>query len=1018
MLNVLVIMHVTPMRPMLPTLLFAMFILPVFLPAASAGGMLVCGINGGTCDDWDKAEDGTPNQPDWIEGVYEFDLVDTSTINMEMTWALREFNRSALGLDSVDIDSAWGLEGMSAQDGAPADMIRNYFTQEIGGGVTIKQKLQMEVNDTISELLSSGFGTVNSISSSYVDSINNAGLITTCEDNPAIDSAEEAAIANDVFNPPICFSVTASVSLSTSTFNLGSVDALTLERVYKGLLAMGSDITSGFEVFADPGHEAHFVINPPDYATVLATDATGIPTIRAGTPSYMAAEWTIDNTDAVISGERISRDVSIKVGHRNSTQTSSVAVTSEDKGLDLRVTLDLSDESEAWIEVVAGIHHLDQETMEDWGISLVDVTDNATIPWVTSDGIRMAYHNDIIDLTSFTDNFPMDLVGDSIEDAVPSVGEIVVYDAEWVSDSLSIGMPEPSGGLNHTHDTCPESLPPGTDAYYCVQGPNAMDGSSPIYLRAYSESFDLHLLDIIKQEVGDTTGFLDAIQEQDLQRLLEAGLSIETEFGPDLLRNMIPDDMPPTEMTLELVLPQWMSSATGQSSIKLVERTVGEDQLGISMSSPPGEGYDPRHAIYDEDGEEICSAHVSDWSCVDFDMELEVSDVNINEWGPSAEMTIAFSAGIDIYRIKVPNMVRENMSSGNNSVDIEVISSDLLRLGLDISGRLLEPRMTDFELGDDNLSVVLTKGGIEDMVDEIGIRGTKIIHDLAEELSDANDSIEVDLSGIQIITELSIGNIGASIGDDVPISMKLTIPEFTIAAGVTNGWGGISDGEPTIGIATSFASPITQMLTDFSRGITSVGKQLVSLEGSGINLHQDEQPFEFQIEERDLVIHEESNTELRGEFTITMPGGIVLEEFQSANGWEDVGEDEDGRQQIKIDIESFAQGDEFNFKVSISWGFILGQIWAYPAVVMGLMIWRIRARRKKKRKKQDAKFNKRSMKKFEKKGGLSSTEFAMLGRGEEASSSFGGGPGAGPPPVPDGLNNDLDIYSDDIWNYP
>ena len=69
---------------------------------------------------------------------------------------------------------------------------------------------------------------------------------------------------------------------------------------------MGSDITSGFEVFADPGHEAHFVINPPDYATVLSTDSSGIPTIRAGPPSYMAAEWTIDNTDAPISGERIS----------------------------------------------------------------------------------------------------------------------------------------------------------------------------------------------------------------------------------------------------------------------------------------------------------------------------------------------------------------------------------------------------------------------------------------------------------------------------------------------------------------------------------------------------------------------------------------------------------------------------------------------------------------------------------------------------------------------------------------
>ena len=36
------------------------------------------------------------NQQDWVVGVYEFDLVDTSTIQMEMSWALREYNRSVL----------------------------------------------------------------------------------------------------------------------------------------------------------------------------------------------------------------------------------------------------------------------------------------------------------------------------------------------------------------------------------------------------------------------------------------------------------------------------------------------------------------------------------------------------------------------------------------------------------------------------------------------------------------------------------------------------------------------------------------------------------------------------------------------------------------------------------------------------------------------------------------------------------------------------------------------------------
>ena len=145
-------MGMTPMRPTLSALMLALFILPAFLPLASAGGMMACSVSAGVCDDWDKADDGTPNQQDWIEGVYEFDLVDTSTIEMEMTWALREFNRSTLGLDYSALDTAWDMEGMTEQDGAPADLIRHFFSQEIVTGVTVKDKLQMEVNGTISEL--------------------------------------------------------------------------------------------------------------------------------------------------------------------------------------------------------------------------------------------------------------------------------------------------------------------------------------------------------------------------------------------------------------------------------------------------------------------------------------------------------------------------------------------------------------------------------------------------------------------------------------------------------------------------------------------------------------------------------------------------------------------------------------------------------------------------------------------------------------------------------------------------
>ena len=51
------------------------------------------------------------------------------------------------------------------------------------------------------------------------------------------------------------------------------------------------------------------------------------------------------------------------------------------------------------------------------------------------------------------------------------------------------------------------------------------------------------MLDLIKQEVDDSTGLLDVIQESDLQRLLDSGLTIETEFGQDLLQDMIPENL-------------------------------------------------------------------------------------------------------------------------------------------------------------------------------------------------------------------------------------------------------------------------------------------------------------------------------------------------------------------------------------------------------------------------------------------------------------------------------------------
>ena len=1005
MLNVPVHRVNDSMNRRLALSLISIFAISLLAPLASATGMQSCLLNGGTCDTWDKADDGTENQQDWVVGIYEFNLVDTSTIEMEMSWALREYNRSVLG-SIPGVDAALAAEGMSAEDGAPADLIRNYFNTPTGAGTqTVKDKLILEVNDTIEDLLSSGFGSVNSIQSGYVNSVTNSGITTQCTDDPSMDTASEAGLANNVFDPPICFSVTASVSLSTSTFNLGGVDPLTLDRVYRGMLVMGSDITSSFDLFSEPGHNSVFVINPPDFATVKSVDPTGIQVIKSGPPSYLAAQWDIDNLGAPIGGERISRQVSVEIGYRNSTQTSSVAIAPDETGITLRVTLDLSNEDAAYIDIVAGINHIDASTMSEWGISLVDVTENAEIPWVTSDGIRLAYQNDLVELDNFTNNFPMDLVSDAIEGAVSTVGDITLSEPSWVSNSNLVGIPGSPGGLNYTHPSCPEVLPPGTQVHHCIEGPKAMDGTHPIYLRSTSSTFELRLLDLLKEEVGDSTGILDAIDESDFERLLDSGLEIQTEFGQDLLQDMIPDDLPPTELTLELILPPWLASATDDGSIVLVERSDGPDDLGINIASP--NAYQPNHAILDSNGDAICSADEADWSCIDLDVELDVSDLNFNEWGPSIDLTASFSATVDVYRIKIPDEVLDELKSDNTSVSLEVIPSDLIRLGFDIAGRLADPPSDTIDVGgDEEVEFDFTTEGFEEMVGKIGQELTARIHKSADELSAEEKDVEIDLSGIQIITSLqNLGGIGTSIGDETPIRMSIEIPQFTFEAGVTNGWNGILDGEPTIGVVTAMQSPIIEAARAFENVFTNLGVQFLSMGGSGIMLDNNGEPVNLEFQSTDIELNEETESELRGDITFTLPDGITLEDFQTANGWEKVDE-VDGRQQITLSLESLVAGEEISFRVKVSWWYVLLQIWIYPTIVLSLIVWRVYARRKKKKRKREleAAAETKVISSGSGKGGLTDSDFAALSAGYDPTAGYD-------PSTPS--SGDFDLYNDD-----
>ena len=154
--------------------------------------MQTCDGNSGSCDDYSSAHDLTPNQQDWINGSYDFKLVGTDQIQLSMVWAIHEFNRSAIGFGDGSIYSSFlATDGIGEHDGAPADLIRNYFDERLNrySTPTIKDKLKLELNEALESSLQSGFGTIADLSTNSSHyTFTQSGSQVQCSDDPSDDS--------------------------------------------------------------------------------------------------------------------------------------------------------------------------------------------------------------------------------------------------------------------------------------------------------------------------------------------------------------------------------------------------------------------------------------------------------------------------------------------------------------------------------------------------------------------------------------------------------------------------------------------------------------------------------------------------------------------------------------------------------------------------------------------------------------------------------------------------------------
>ena len=970
----------------LSLLLVSMFTLQLFVPLVSATGMQACLGDGTGCDTYDHSDDMTPHQQDWVEGTYVFDLISTSSIELELTWAVREFERDSLGFGSGTTvgDTLEDTDGLDANDGAPADLIRHYFNQETAGSgsPTVGQSLQNEVHAAIQDALESGFGTVTSLSTEYVNAFTTGGQTTTCSSDDSSDSQAEGAAENNVFEPPLCFQATASVDLLASNFNLVGSENLDLERTYRGLLTMGAEVNTSFDLTAKPGHKADFVINPSSYSTVLDTDDNGTLVARAGPPNYMAAEWSMDHTQADTDDDFV-RKVDLRMGHRNSSASPTVYIEEGSKAIDLNLVIDLSDEYAATIDFAAGLYYLDTETLNSWGINMFEVSSSASIPVITSDGIRLAYHNDIVDLTQFTDQFPVGDIVEGLGNTIAGVGDITMSDLQWVSTTDGTGIFDSAGGLNYSHSTgCTEPVAAGQVLHYCLEGPNAMDETYPIYLQTTSQPFSMRFIDIIIAQIDDSNSsvvdFLENVQASDLERLMNAGFSIEALIGGEFLNAVDLSGLPPADLTVDIILPDWVTTVDGTSTITLTKSLEASSSLDLSLTGL--DPYDWEHEIVDEDGRVLCYANQS--TCVESDVAFDLSSVNFNEWSGSFSVTMALDAELSIYRIGFVDGERcFNETDIEACGQMEAFPSDLLRLIIDLSSRMDAPlnhteplpwcEDEDFMAYFDDcapLELEATRQGMKDLTKRFGEIATDGIHGLGTMASEDEENPfgVVDLSAFELITGISgIEAPDEIVSDDEPIVLSLRIPEVKFTIGSANGWNDLSSGNPediqlsvvTSSIQSVFHQPFQMTADVLTRALRSsiigsdgltyppTNEETISISTGPVDTNL---PTEYGDTASPI-----EGAAYSGPITFTLPRGITVEDATSSAGNLIITED-NGRQTITYIVPPGEFEDDLTFRLQVGWMYFLIQFWVYPTIVLLLLVLFIRRRRAKKKRKKNA----------------------------------------------------------------
>ncbi len=901
----------------------------------------------GVCDDYQSILDGSTTD-EWIKSSIIVNVDDAETVSLTISTAIHELSRQDLNLEDLN------LEGDSTiEDGIPADFIRNYLDLQ-RNGISVEERMLSLIQANMREYVEDNFdytedSILNTISSIDFSSENDV----QCAYTKSLDSIDEVnGFSNDPFNPPICFRGVFVLVLSPSKIGLNE-DTGDIDRMMRGLLLMGGDISSSFNAKALAGHYVELTVFPPDYSTVYQVESPGLLFTQnyPNQPPQSYGHLSLDNTQPESIESSISLNLTTRIKNRD--QLSVLSIPNDQPALTIDILIDARDSLNTEIIIELSVHHLDSDTLNDWLIEFDD--GNMNLPFITSDGIRMINNELDEDFSSLLDGIP-------IEEISSSLSELFGSDIQFIEPNFT--PPDQDGGLDFRHisgQTCDESL----EVRYCLDGVEAMSGNYPIYIQSSSQPVQVRISEIIENMLDSSLGDVSTldfsiVNDEDLAAAMSI---IEVEFNnnPSWLQNIIPTDFPNTNINLELFLPEWIKSTKGDRSILEIQSSFNSQEIS-KIGFEGTRNFDWQHPICltsnpceDTSSDLLCSS--KQITCITSTAEVFLNSIAINEL--SGEININFEAQLTL------SIHRVNIDLGQDGIELEPIPSDLIRRAIAVGDRRTSTNISEAGLlgGSDitapidfgnghEINLIISNSGMDKFASDLNslfpiISEENVFSNFPIDLGFGEYELNIDIQSTPFFAESEIYEIPDTVSpsDLNPINFSASIrnAEMSIAS---------KNNEINLDVHRSHVNSIFMNFFEWP-----FGSPITSDYGLTFEKSQMQQQI-FPIMEHTIFGTIRSSALI----IIHMPDELRLTSFESSSGLGNITET-NGRQVLTYltpicpDSESWnnckKNSDIITYNIEYSWKFIFIELMPHLIIyssLLGVLMVRLLRNRKEKRK--------------------------------------------------------------------